>query len=54
MLILSGGDGYIDFRMGEEEEKTDSKEIRPRDMSHLIIWELDAEIPIIESETIKK
>ncbi|CAI2348380.1 unnamed protein product [Caenorhabditis sp. 36 PRJEB53466] len=48
MLIMSGGDGYIDFRIGEENEPVLSGiSIRPRDMSHLIIWEIDAELPIL-------
>ncbi|CAB3402128.1 unnamed protein product [Caenorhabditis bovis] len=48
MLIISGGDGYIDFRIGEENEpEVKASTIRPRDMSHLIIWEIDAELPIL-------
>ncbi|PAV81910.1 hypothetical protein WR25_17322 isoform C [Diploscapter pachys] len=52
MLIISGGDGYIDFRIGEENEleglESLSKErIRPRDMSHIIIWEIDAALPVV-------
>ncbi|EGT33514.1 CBN-UNC-16 protein [Caenorhabditis brenneri] len=48
MLIMSGGDGYIDFRIGEENEPEQTgQSIRPRDMSHLIIWEIDAELPIL-------
>ncbi|CAD45611.1 JNK-interacting protein [Caenorhabditis elegans] len=48
MLIMSGGDGYIDFRIGEENEpELTGQSIRPRDMSHLIIWEVDAELPIL-------
>ncbi|EFP09142.1 CRE-UNC-16 protein [Caenorhabditis remanei] len=48
MLIMSGGDGYIDFRIGEENEpELTGQSIRPRDMSHLIIWEIDAELPIL-------
>uniref|UniRef100_A0A1I7UQM1 JNK-interacting protein 3 n=1 Tax=Caenorhabditis tropicalis TaxID=1561998 RepID=A0A1I7UQM1_9PELO len=48
MLIMSGGDGYIDFRIGEENEpELTGQTIRPRDMSHLIIWEIDAELPIL-------
>ncbi|CAI5445728.1 unnamed protein product [Caenorhabditis angaria] len=48
MLIISGGDGYIDFRIGEENEpESKGQTIRPRDMSHLIIWEIDAELPIL-------
>ncbi|KAK6741127.1 hypothetical protein RB195_009157 [Necator americanus] len=48
MLVLSGGDGYIDFRIGEENEPpVTTKGVRARDMSHLIIWEVDAELPVI-------
>ncbi|CAJ0943019.1 unnamed protein product, partial [Mesorhabditis belari] len=54
MLVISGGDGYIDFRIGDEEEGPQEKPtkdgetgIRVRDMSHLIIWELDAELPVL-------
>ncbi|CAG0887550.1 unnamed protein product [Cyprideis torosa] len=38
MLILSGGEGYIDFRIAEELEET----ILAADIaSHLIVWQLD-------------
>ncbi|KAL4002206.1 JNK_SAPK-associated protein-1 family protein [Acanthocheilonema viteae] len=41
MLVVSGGDGYIDFRMGEEEDAIDmANAVRARDMSHLIVWEV--------------
>ncbi|KAK5974003.1 hypothetical protein GCK32_012021, partial [Trichostrongylus colubriformis] len=50
MLVISGGDGYIDFRIGEENEPpVTTKGIRARDMSHLIIWEVDAELPVVSS-----
>uniref|UniRef100_A0A183GCT3 RAB3GAP2_N domain-containing protein n=1 Tax=Heligmosomoides polygyrus TaxID=6339 RepID=A0A183GCT3_HELPZ len=50
MLVLSGGDGYIDFRIGEENEPpVTPKGVRARDMSHLIIWEVDAELPVVSS-----
>ncbi|CAD5217693.1 unnamed protein product [Bursaphelenchus okinawaensis] len=42
LLVTSGGDGYIDFRLGED-EPTD--EPRVRDMSHLIVWENDTPNP---------
>ncbi|VDK78788.1 unnamed protein product [Litomosoides sigmodontis] len=43
MLVVSGGDGYIDFRMGEEEDGMDiANTVRARDMSHLIVWEVSA------------
>ncbi|GMS87954.1 hypothetical protein PENTCL1PPCAC_10129, partial [Pristionchus entomophagus] len=55
LLVMSGGDGYIDFRVGEEDDaalasdsttsttSTKSKPPSTRDMSHLIIWEMDAD-----------
>ncbi|GMR39845.1 hypothetical protein PMAYCL1PPCAC_10040 [Pristionchus mayeri] len=56
LLVMSGGDGYIDFRVGEEDDaaltsdsttsttsKSSSKQPSTRDMSHLIIWEMDAD-----------
>ncbi|VDL75609.1 unnamed protein product [Nippostrongylus brasiliensis] len=50
MLVISGGDGYIDFRIGEENEPPIiTKGVRARDMSHLIIWEVDAELPVVSS-----
>ncbi|VDM54297.1 unnamed protein product [Angiostrongylus costaricensis] len=50
MLVLSGGDGYIDFRIGEENEPPVTTEgVRVRDMSHLIIWEVDAELPVLSN-----
>ncbi|CAD6197407.1 unnamed protein product [Caenorhabditis auriculariae] len=53
MLVMSGGDGYIDFRIGEENEPEPSgkERVRPRDMSHLIIWEIDAELPVVTKST---
>ncbi|CAG9532669.1 unnamed protein product [Cercopithifilaria johnstoni] len=46
MLIVSGGDGYIDFRMGEEEDVIDmANTVQARDMSHLIVWEVSAKPP---------
>ncbi|CAJ0578525.1 unnamed protein product, partial [Mesorhabditis spiculigera] len=54
MLMISGGDGYIDFRIGDDSEGVeqnpkDDESVRVRDMSHLIIWELDAELPVLGS-----
>ncbi|KAJ1354188.1 JNK-interacting protein [Parelaphostrongylus tenuis] len=50
MLVVSGGDGYIDFRIGEENEPPATSDgIRVRDMSHLIIWEVDAELPVLSN-----
>ncbi|VDM29323.1 unnamed protein product [Toxocara canis] len=45
MLVVSGGDGYIDFRMGEEDDNLNEPcALRPRDMSHLIVWEVDTSL----------
>ncbi|CAI4231242.1 unnamed protein product [Auanema sp. JU1783] len=51
MLVISGGDGYIDFRMGEENEpeRKGRDKVLVRDMSHLIIWEVDADLPVLSS-----
>uniref|UniRef100_A0A915E2I6 RH2 domain-containing protein n=1 Tax=Ditylenchus dipsaci TaxID=166011 RepID=A0A915E2I6_9BILA len=47
LLMISGGDGYIDFRLGEDEEPTLAKEqVRVRDMSHLIVWEVEQECQV--------
>lgn len=43
LLMISGGDGYIDFRLGEDEEV--SNEPKVHDMSHLIVWEVDSPNP---------
>uniref|UniRef100_A0A0N5BYZ7 JNK-interacting protein n=1 Tax=Strongyloides papillosus TaxID=174720 RepID=A0A0N5BYZ7_STREA len=47
LLVVSGGDGYIDFRLGEENEEINgnvgegsSHIVKPRDMSHIIVWEM--------------
>ncbi|TKR65085.1 hypothetical protein L596_025542 [Steinernema carpocapsae] len=42
-LIVSGGDGYIDFRIGEpnEQRAEEASTESARDLSHLIIWETD-------------
>ncbi|XP_070197091.1 C-Jun-amino-terminal kinase-interacting protein 4-like isoform X2 [Littorina saxatilis] len=48
-LILSGGEGYVDFRMGEDEENpaepANVEEVKPEslsklDRSHLIVWQV--------------
>uniref|UniRef100_A0A914D9M4 JNK-interacting protein 3 n=1 Tax=Acrobeloides nanus TaxID=290746 RepID=A0A914D9M4_9BILA len=41
ILITSGGDGYIDLRLGEDDEQRVTDQPRIRDMSHLIVWELE-------------
>jgi len=44
MMVVSGGDGYIDFRVGEDEDipqpKEDAEATAKREMSHLIVWEV--------------
>ncbi|KAK0419755.1 hypothetical protein QR680_014306 [Steinernema hermaphroditum] len=42
-LIVSGGDGYIDFRIGEPNEQPveEASAESARELSHLIIWETD-------------
>uniref|UniRef100_A0A3Q3VXJ0 Uncharacterized protein n=1 Tax=Mola mola TaxID=94237 RepID=A0A3Q3VXJ0_MOLML len=49
MLVMSGGEGYIDFRMGDEEGETEEGEDAPMKLqpflakaerSHLIVWQL--------------
>ncbi|KAK6101217.1 JNK/SAPK-associated protein-1 family protein [Brugia pahangi] len=40
MLVISGGDGYIDFRIGEEDVIDVTDAVRTRDLSHLIVWEI--------------
>ena len=41
--MVSGGDGYIDFRLGEEDDPPANAkdQVRIHDMSHLIVWELE-------------
>lgn len=64
-LMMAGGDGYIDFRLGEDEEdssvtdqhgtpiqqKPKPKGVRVRDMSHLIIWEVECQSDKIAPST---
>lgn len=42
MLVISGGEGYIDFRIGEGEEdgapETSTESLSRGDRSHLIVW----------------
>ncbi|XP_075928405.1 C-Jun-amino-terminal kinase-interacting protein 4-like isoform X2 [Petromyzon marinus] len=43
MLVVSGGEGYIDFRIGDGEEADDVAPIKPsliKDLSHVIIWQV--------------
>ncbi|KAH7731434.1 Protein UNC-16 c [Aphelenchoides avenae] len=47
LLMMSGGDGYIDFRLGEDDdtEANVGEQVRVRDMSHLIVWEMECRSP---------
>uniref|UniRef100_A0A674MBX7 C-Jun-amino-terminal kinase-interacting protein 4 n=1 Tax=Takifugu rubripes TaxID=31033 RepID=A0A674MBX7_TAKRU len=46
MLVMSGGEGYIDFRMGDEDGDAEESEDSPMKLqakaerSHLIVWQL--------------
>jgi len=41
ILVVSGGDGYIDFRIGDSTtEKSDDLTNSNRNMSYLIVWHL--------------
>jgi mitogen-activated protein kinase 8 interacting protein 3 len=41
ILVVSGGDGYIDFRIGDSPtEKPDDLTNNNRHMSYLIVWHL--------------
>lgn len=41
ILVVSGGDGYIDFRIGDATaERTDDVHSTNRNISYLIVWHL--------------
>uniref|UniRef100_A0A3Q1EK15 C-Jun-amino-terminal kinase-interacting protein 4 n=1 Tax=Acanthochromis polyacanthus TaxID=80966 RepID=A0A3Q1EK15_9TELE len=49
MLVMSGGEGYIDFRMGDEDGEAEDAEVPPMKLqpflakaerSHLIVWQV--------------
>lgn len=40
MFVLSGGEGYVDLRLGEETVSGDSLSDKS-DLSHLIVWEVE-------------
>jgi mitogen-activated protein kinase 8 interacting protein 3 len=45
MLVISGGEGYIDFRIGDTEDEDPSQEEEKKTLSkgersHLIVWHL--------------
>ncbi|XP_053721131.1 C-Jun-amino-terminal kinase-interacting protein 4 isoform X3 [Synchiropus splendidus] len=53
MLVMSGGEGYIDFRMGDEEGDTEEgsnptltlqPSVAKAERSHLIVWQILADI----------
>jgi hypothetical protein len=37
---MSGGDGYIDFRVDEDDPSISAAALSKGDRSHLIVWEL--------------
>ncbi|XP_076249241.1 JNK-interacting protein syd isoform X3 [Calliopsis andreniformis] len=56
MLVLSGGEGYIDFRVGDGEETEESIERSTNvvavnaeehaEQSHLIVWQVQCPVPV--------
>ncbi|KAF6201698.1 hypothetical protein GE061_004093, partial [Apolygus lucorum] len=42
MLVMSGGEGYIDFRVGDDDDEsaTDPKNPLKSDPSYLIVWQV--------------
>ncbi|KAM9816990.1 C-Jun-amino-terminal kinase-interacting protein 4 [Neosynchiropus ocellatus] len=53
MLVMSGGEGYIDFRMGDEEGETEEgsnptltlqPSVAKAERSHLIVWQILADV----------
>ena len=41
ILVVSGGDGYIDFRIGDSSlDKNDDTSMNNRNISYLIVWHL--------------
>ena len=56
MLVLSGGEGYIDFRVGDGEETEESMERSNSaaaanadehgEQSHLIVWQVQCPVPV--------
>ncbi|XP_076337495.1 C-Jun-amino-terminal kinase-interacting protein 4-like isoform X3 [Tachypleus tridentatus] len=49
MLVISGGEGYVDFRVGEDEEETEDSMVENKhfstskgEQSHLIVWQVTA------------
>ncbi|XP_014205948.1 C-Jun-amino-terminal kinase-interacting protein 4 [Copidosoma floridanum] len=59
MLVLSGGEGYIDFRVGDGEETEDgidrtsasvaSNSEEQGEQSHLIVWQVQCSIPAVNA-----
>lgn len=43
LLMVSGGDGYIDFRLGEDDPSgQDKSQVRAHDVSNIIVWEIES------------
>lgn len=41
MFVLSGGEGYVDLRIGDEAGAGDTTHMTDKsDLSHLIVWEV--------------
>ncbi|KAG8200411.1 hypothetical protein JTE90_000497 [Oedothorax gibbosus] len=46
MYIMSGAEGYIDFRIGDEEDDSDScRSLSRSEQSHLIVWQIPLPTP---------
>jgi hypothetical protein len=44
--MVSGGDGYIDFRLGEDDASGQEKgQVRAHDLPNIIVWEIDCPNP---------
>uniref|UniRef100_A0A8C4PXR5 Sperm associated antigen 9a n=1 Tax=Eptatretus burgeri TaxID=7764 RepID=A0A8C4PXR5_EPTBU len=51
MLIMSGGEGYVDFRIGDGEETENLTELKPsllKDLSHIIVWQVPSQSYLAE------
>jgi len=48
LLVISGGDGYIDFRLGEDDtsvQEGQKNQVRAHELSNLIVWETESPNP---------
>ncbi|KAI6177091.1 JNK-interacting protein 3 [Aphelenchoides bicaudatus] len=48
LLMISGGDGYLDFRLGEDDpsvQEGQKNQVRAHDLSNIIVWEVDSPNP---------